>query len=504
MFYEEINKYNTDPNDDDSDDDHIIDGDEVKLGLKPDSDKSNGSTYDYERTFDNKMPATSDILSNINDADSPYEVSIDIKSAGNVDKALSVYFGDYSNASEDERIIGKSISFAYDDKLSIDSAKIYFKPKEIDGSIENYMLFQFFPETNYLLPVETKYTKDSAYVETNELGTFCLVDTKGLIDSKVPAPKSAPNGVRILGEDIKVSSNDLVWDYTLDETEVLFYIDISNCATDTIESTKQSILDFSEALFEHCDNAAIQIIGYDLSQSKLPRRVYLSNSQEDTILVDLSSVEEAIEKIETDTEVNDNNLDQAIYDLNNSLIQKGLFSSGCKNRYVFITSDSTLSLTQNYTGYWYNGVPNDTKAILEEMSNEGIHVNTLFSDNLLNNSRVVKGIKYYKDACDEFDFGVYTKSSTGYFGNTGYARIYSDAVTDIQSMSVMYACSVSPNAIPSSVERNAFMTNQRFQLLIQMAIYPSKTQLSKSELLHLIKTETLYSRICITLAMNLI
>ena len=460
--YEEINKYNTDPNDDDSDDDNITDGDEIKLGLKPDSDKSNGITYDYERTFNNKIPASSELLSYINVEESPYEVSIDIKSAGNVDKALSVHIGDFSNISEDERVIGRSVSFSYDEKLSVDSAKIYFKPYDINESIENYMLFQFFPETNYLLPVETKYTKDSAYVETSELGTFCLVDVKDILDSKENTSKATSNGVQILAADIKVSPDDIVWDYTLDETEVLFYIDISNCATDTVESTKQSILDFSEALFEHCDNAAIQIIGYDLSQSKLPRRVYFTNSKEDRILVDLNSVKEAIEKIATDTQVSDNNLDQALYDLynnNTGIIQKGLFSPGCKNRYVFITYDSPLSLTQNFTGYWYNGVPKDTKAILEEMYTEGIHVNTLFSDNLLKNSRAVKGIKYFKDACDEYDFGVYTKSSTGYFGNTGYARVYSDAITDIQSLSVMYTCSVSPNAIPSSVERNAFINS---------------------------------------------
>lgn len=460
--YEEINKYNTDPKDEDSDDDNILDGDEVKLGLKPNSDKSNGSTYDYERTFDNKVPASSEVLSYINVEESPYEVSIDIKSAGNVDKALSVHIGDYSDTSEDERVIGKSVSFSYDEKLSVDSAKIYFKPDNIDESIENYMLFQFFPETNYLLPVETKYTKDSAYVETSELGTFCLVDTKDLIDSKVPAPKAAPNSVQILADDIKINSNDIVWDYTLDETEVLFYIDISNCATESIEETKKSIHDFGEALFEHCDAAAIQIIGYDLCQSKSPRRVYFSNSEEDCIHVNLDSLDEAIKSIKTDIEVNDNNLDQAIYDLynnNTGLIQKGLFSSECKNKYVFITSDSPLSLTQKLTGYWYTGVLKDTKEILEGMQYEGIHVNTLFSDNLLKNSRAVKGIKYYKEACDEYDFGVYTKSSTGYFGNTGYARVYSDAITDIQSLSVMYTCSVSPNAIPSSVERNAFINS---------------------------------------------
>lgn len=49
--YDEVKKYMTDPNDDDSDKDNIIDGDEVKLGLKPNTDKSDGSTLDNQRTF---------------------------------------------------------------------------------------------------------------------------------------------------------------------------------------------------------------------------------------------------------------------------------------------------------------------------------------------------------------------------------------------------------------------------------------------------------------------
>lgn len=272
--------------------------------------------------------------------------------------------------------------------------------------------------------------------------------------------KTSSDKVKILASNPKVNSDEIVYDYTLDETEVLFYIDISNCATESIEATKKSIHDFSEALFEHCDAAAIQIIGYDFLSNVSGTRIQeYSDSNGSEILINLTSVDEAIEKIETDTQVAENDLDMAIYYLNNNIIRKGLFSSECKNKYVFITSDSTLSLTQKQIGYWYNGVPKDTKEILEGMQYEGIHVNTLFSDNLLKNSRAVKGINHYKEACDEYDFGVYTKSSTGYFGNTGYARVYSDAITDIQSLSVMYTCSVSPNAIPSSVERNAFINS---------------------------------------------
>jgi len=91
--YDELKKYNTDPNNEDTDNDGIIDGDEIKLGLKPDSDKSDGTTPDYQRTFENKILSSNELFSYINTEDAPYEVSIDIKSAGNVEKALSVQKG---------------------------------------------------------------------------------------------------------------------------------------------------------------------------------------------------------------------------------------------------------------------------------------------------------------------------------------------------------------------------------------------------------------------------
>ena len=158
--YDEIKKYNTNPNDDDSDDDNISDGDELKLGLKPDTDKSDSITFDNQRTFEQRISPSNELLSYINTKDSPYELSVDIISAGIAEKSLSVHTGEFANASEDERIKGKSVSLSYNDKLKADSAKVYFKPKEIN-KIEDYMIFEYFPETNYLLPVCLLYTSPS-------------------------------------------------------------------------------------------------------------------------------------------------------------------------------------------------------------------------------------------------------------------------------------------------------------------------------------------------------
>lgn len=177
---------------DDADKDRLCDLLEVSLlKTKPDTDKSNGTTPDNQRTFKQNITESNEILSYINVDDNPYELSIDIVSAGIAEKELSVSFGEFSNCSENEKIIGKSVLLDYNNNLSVDSAKIYFSPRKIEGKISDYMIFEFFPDNNYLLPVETKYTKESAYVETNELGTFCLVNVKDMFQTTSNVSKSS-------------------------------------------------------------------------------------------------------------------------------------------------------------------------------------------------------------------------------------------------------------------------------------------------------------------------
>ena len=333
--YDELKKYKTYPNNEDSDNDGIIDGDEIKLGLKPDSDKSDGQTPDNQRTFENKISASNDLLSHINTEDTPYEVSIDIKSAGNIEKALTIHTGAFSNTSEDDRFIGKSIMFSYDEKLTVDTAKIYFKPKSIDGSIENYMIFEFFPETNYLLPVETKYTSDSAYVETNELGTFTLVKIKDSSRSSTSVKMAPYNILADEKPEISVGKNDVVYDYELEALEVAFFVDISGTLTDNLEETKKSIHDCCQAIFEHSDNAYVEIIGYytapDLSAKKL---IGYDNSEENLLLSNIDSVDAALENVSPYTSKGSNDLNYVIWDI--ETLKDDLFSNDTSQKYVFI------------------------------------------------------------------------------------------------------------------------------------------------------------------------
>ena len=451
--YDELKKYKTDPNNEDSDNDGIIDGDEINLGLKPDSDKSDGQTPDNQRTFENKISASNELLSHINTEDTPYEVSIDIRSAGNIEKALSIQTGSFSNTSEDDHFIGKSIMFSYDKKLTVDTAKIYFKPKSIDGSIENYMIFEFFPETNYLLPVETKYTSDSAYVETNELGTFTLVKTSDSSQSSNSVKMAPYNVLADEKSEISVGKNDVVYDYKLGSLEVAFFVDISGTLTDNLEETQKSIHDCCQAIFEHSDDSYIEIYGYYTSPNLSTSKTYIyADSNGDSLLNNINSVDEALEALTPYTTNTQNTLNSAIFTVD--AIKDDLFSNDNSQKYAFIMSNSDYSFT-NSNEYKLT-IPIAVRDSFEEIYDSNIHLNFLLLRRIFNNTTAVNNLK---DACRPYNFGIYSNLENGYFGNSGFARLYCDAITDIYKESICYVSTLTPQSIPKEVNRNAFLNS---------------------------------------------
>lgn len=461
--YDEINTYLTDPNDEDSDDDYIFDGDELAINLNPNNPSTDGVVQDSEYIISQNIAASSVALSTINNEDNSYELSIDTNSAGVAEKSISVSVSQYSGAFN-ENITGKAVDISYNENLKVESIKLNFALKQdelIDNTAEDFMIFKYFPDKNYLLPVETKYDGNTVYVESPRVGTYCLVNTAELFEAEIgdeavsTASALSLNSIADTGTKSASSSGSLVLDYELGETEVTFFVDISGCLDENLEETKKSIHDCSQAVFEHSDKAAVAIIGYysNTSTGEQKIKVY-SDSNSYNLFGSIESVDKALDSITPYTTNTSNDVNAAIYGLESLITDYGLHSWDCDNKYAFIVSDSSYTFTDSL-GYKLV-IPNTTCESLEAIYNEGVQVNFLLSSANYNRTSAVKNLRA---ECEKYDFGIYSKSQLGNFATAAFSKIYSDAIVDLTTIPAAYTCSVTPNSIPDMVNRNAFINS---------------------------------------------
>lgn len=132
--YDEIFVYNTDPLIADSDEDGVDDGSEIKLGLDPNDPATNG-VPDGEYIIPQTIDADSSILSTVNTAESPYELSIDIKTNGDAEKELTVDESGYSAAIENDAMLGASFNVEITDTCNPEEIVLKYDIKE--GYTEN-------------------------------------------------------------------------------------------------------------------------------------------------------------------------------------------------------------------------------------------------------------------------------------------------------------------------------------------------------------------------------
>ena len=189
--YDEIFIYNTDPLVADSDNDSIDDGSEVKLGLDPTNNSTHG-VPDSEYSIDQTVSSDSSIFALINNEDSPYDLSVRIKTTGCAEDEMTVTESGYSHAIENEMIIGQCVDISLPDERTPETIQIRFNIKddqianklnkysdcdELFG-IKRFNIFRFYDNVNMLLPVDTKFDLENnmVYADTTEAGTYCLVD----------------------------------------------------------------------------------------------------------------------------------------------------------------------------------------------------------------------------------------------------------------------------------------------------------------------------------------
>ena len=195
--YDEINKHNTDPLKADSDGDTLNDGDEIILGLDPNDPETFG-VPDAEYKVKQTISADSEVMERVNTEDSPYELSLEITASGNAQNLIAGSSA-YSTITESDARLGGAVSLDYyvgdveKVKLTYEIGESYISNEgseyaencvDLQG-IKRYNIFRYFEELNMLLPVATEFDEENntLFAETDELGTYCVLDMEVLLQT---------------------------------------------------------------------------------------------------------------------------------------------------------------------------------------------------------------------------------------------------------------------------------------------------------------------------------
>ncbi|MDR0920458.1 MAG: cellulose binding domain-containing protein [Oscillospiraceae bacterium] len=183
---EEVKIYGTNPLEPDSDFDGLSDYDEILLALNPNSDITDG-IKDIEHQFDREFTADDSILDFVNTADNPYQISVEITAAGNINANLQVAQSNYSEAIYNEAMLGNIPEFIYPDNLAVTEFEVKFTIDENyiqldEDGLSRYEIFTFDEEKSSLLPVKTNYdiATDTISAKTDKLGTYAVIDLNEL------------------------------------------------------------------------------------------------------------------------------------------------------------------------------------------------------------------------------------------------------------------------------------------------------------------------------------
>jgi len=276
--YDEIFVYNTDPLVADSDNDGIDDGSEIKLGLDPNSAATHG-VPDGEYKMDQAIDTDNGILSSINAEESPYSLSIEMNTNGDIEKEISVVNSGYSNVIENNAMIGASLDISMSDTCDPEDIVLKYdiKPEFTVNTLDKYSalpefqgikrlnVFKFNEEEGMFLPIETKFSDNGTqlYAEVDELGTYCVMDMEIWLDNLgVDMPE---NDVDISSLQVSYpSSTQIMADEKKKDvpTDLIFILQTAGDYEKVFDSDKQLIYDFSKYVFENYQDVNVYIITF--------------------------------------------------------------------------------------------------------------------------------------------------------------------------------------------------------------------------------------------------
>ncbi len=300
--YDEIFIYNTDPLVADSDEDGVDDGSEIKLGFNPNSSSTYG-VPDGEYKINQTIGKESGILSFVNTEESPYSLSIEMKTNGDIEKEINVVDSGYSNTIDNDAMIGASLDISMSDFCSPEDIILRYdiKSEYTENTLNKYSsldefkgikrlnVFKFDEDEGMLLPVNTQFNDDGTqlYAEVDELGTYCIMDMEIWLDNldvDMPDNSTSTHQLRLnypTTAQTMSNENDNNSEKTNVPIDVIFFLQINGLDNNNyydnyeekvcFDKNKELIKYISRELFDKYSNVNVQIITYSDTEVDMVR-----------------------------------------------------------------------------------------------------------------------------------------------------------------------------------------------------------------------------------------
>lgn len=194
---EEVNTYLIDPLLEDSDGDSLTDGFEVRYGLDPLLSYTDGIA-DAERKIEQSISAESPVFRKVNISDSPYEMSISIRTNGDAERGMAISESGYSASLENDAQIGNINDIVLSDACEPETIRLEYAIKEDYRSntlnkyteyedmqgIRRLCVFKYYDEIGMMLPLETQYDLENniVYADVDSMGTYSVMDLEKWFD----------------------------------------------------------------------------------------------------------------------------------------------------------------------------------------------------------------------------------------------------------------------------------------------------------------------------------
>lgn len=286
--YDEVNVYHTDANHPDSDNDQLTDGSEIKLGLDPTNPKTFGIP-DAEYQIEQTISANSPVMREINTTENAYELSIDIKTNGDAENAVTVTQSSYAHTIQNDAMIGSSADILISNACNPEEIVLKYKVKDayIDNTLNMYSsleefqgikrlnVFRFYEDTNMLLPINTEFDAENGllYAEVDALGTYCLMDMEIWLNNlgvtlaapadhetdNVSSPRNAPKKTS--------TKSDLT--YVNAPIDLVFILQTAGTSLEYFEKEKTLIKEFSQYVISNNSDVNIYVITYDKTSGNI-------------------------------------------------------------------------------------------------------------------------------------------------------------------------------------------------------------------------------------------